>query len=127
MRAQERIAGGRWGGRHWPQAEIPEFGQNSPKGEMRIDFARPRECARLIWLNTKRSVARDHVREIYSWMQSMSLGEMAFLGLVILAFTTFGLTLAWANWYERSWAAKQAEKRRRPDQPYEDQDWRQAA
>lgn len=57
----------------------------------------------------------------------MSLGEMAFLMLVVLAFATFGVTLAWASWYERSWAAKQALKRFRPDQPREDHDWCQAA
>lgn len=57
----------------------------------------------------------------------MSLGEIAFLGLVILAFTTFGVTIAWATWYERSWAAKQAAKRPRSGKQYEDSDWRQAA
>jgi hypothetical protein len=57
----------------------------------------------------------------------MSLGEIAFLALVIIAFTTFGVTLAWANWYERSWAAKQSVERLRGEQPREDRVWRQAA
>jgi hypothetical protein len=57
----------------------------------------------------------------------MTFGEIAFLGLVILAFTTFGVTLAWVNWYERSWAAKQATQCLRHGQTEENRDWRQAA
>jgi len=57
----------------------------------------------------------------------MTFGEALFLGGVIFAFALFGVTLAWATWYERSWAAKQAAKRPRSGQPYEDSDWRQAA
>ena len=57
----------------------------------------------------------------------MTFGEEIFLGLVILAFTTFGVVLAWGNWYERSWAAKQLKQRQRRGEPEEDHNWRQAA
>jgi hypothetical protein len=57
----------------------------------------------------------------------MTVGEIAFLGLVILGFTAFGITLAWANWYERSWTAQQATKRPLPERARDDTDWRKAA
>jgi hypothetical protein len=43
----------------------------------------------------------------------VSTYELLFLGLVIAAFTTFGVSLAWATWYERSWANKRAALPRR--------------
>ena len=36
----------------------------------------------------------------------MSMGEILFVGLVILSFTVFGGVLAGVSWMERTWAKK---------------------
>jgi hypothetical protein len=67
----------------------------------------PRHASRngcLIWLKILPDARRIIAAVVME--QAMSGMEAVFLGLVIFAFTLFGVTVAWANWYERSWAAK---------------------
>jgi hypothetical protein len=58
---------------------------------------------------------------------AMLAGELAFLVMVILAFTLFGVTMAWANWFVRSWAVRQPMKTHQSDDIHQDRNWRQAA
>ena len=56
----------------------------------------------------------------------MSPAEMAFLGLVILAFLTFGITLAVVTRYERAGAAERAAKAGRTKPVLQDSELRRA-